>query len=144
MKRFSLVCLGFGMSVLAGFAQNTKPTTVLGHRTKARSMPSITAATPRHALTMPDPKPRAKTSSVGDQLNKLERDTAKSAGPRNRDQSNKTAHAGTAKSNDTPAARKAMNFSYQVPPGLSKGNQGSQPSSHYKSALRRRVSHSAR
>jgi len=137
MKQFSLICLGLGISVLAGFAQNAKP--AIGHRTKARPMPSINATGPRHALTAPDPKPRTKTG-IDDQLNKLERDTAKSAGTKNKDPSNKTAHAGVPKSNDTPAARKALNFSYQAPPGVSKGNQGSQASSRDTSGLRRRVS----
>src|SRR5947208_3596648 len=126
MKQFSLICLGLGISVLAGFAQNPKPAT--GHRTKARPMPSIKATGPRHALIAPDPKPGTKTG-VDDQLNKLERDTAKSAGTKSKDQSNKTAHAGAPKSNDTRAARKALNFSHQTPPGVSKANQGSQPSS---------------
>ncbi len=141
MKRFSLICLGLGISVLAGFAQNPKPATA--HRAKARPMPSITAAAPRHALTAPDPKPGTKTG-VDDQLNKLERDTAKSAGAKSKDQSNKTAHAGAPRSNDTAAGRKAMNFSYQAPPGVSKANQGSQPSSRNTSGLRRRVSPGAR
>src|SRR5207244_2979011 len=134
-------CLRLGTSVLAGFAQNAKP--AIGHPTNARPMPSIHATGPRHALTAPDPKPRTKTG-IDDQLNKLERDTAKSAGTKNKDQSNKTAHAGVPKSNDTPAARKAMNFSYQAPPGVSKANQGSQPSSRNTSGLRRRVSPGAR
>ena len=142
MKRFSLICLGLGISVLAGFAQNPKPAT--GHRAKARPMPSIKAATPRHALTAPDRKPRAKSGSVDDQLNKLERDTAKSAGAKSKDQSNKTAHAGAPRSNDTTAGRKAMNFGYKAPPGVSKANQGSQPSSHNTSGLHRRVSPGAR
>src|SRR6266568_5049766 len=133
IKQFSLICLGLGISVLAGFAQNAKP--AIGHRTKARPMPSINATGPRHALTAPDPKPRTKTG-IDDQLNKLERDTAKSAGTKNKE----TAHAGVPKSNDTPAARKALNFSYQAPPGVSKGNQGSQASSRNTSGLRRRVS----
>jgi len=141
MKRFSLICLGLGISVLAGFTQNTKPT--IGHRSKARPMSSIKAAAPRHALIASDPKPRTKTG-VDDQLNKLERDAAKSAGTKNKDQSNKTAHAGVPKSNDTPAARKALNFSYQAPPGVSKRNQGSQASSRDTSGLRRRVSPGAR
>ena len=141
MKRFSLICLGLGISVLAGFAQNPKPAT--GHRTKARPMPSIKATGPRHALIAPDPKPGTKTG-VDDQLNKLERDTAKSAGTKSKDQSNKTAHAGAPKSNDTRAARKALNFSHQTPPGVSKANQGSQPSSRNTSGLRRRVSPGAR
>jgi len=42
MKRFSLICLGLGMSVLLGFAQSTKSATVLRHRTKTRPVPSIT------------------------------------------------------------------------------------------------------
>ena len=142
MKRFSLICLGLGISVLAGFAQNPKPAT--GHRAKARPMPSIKAPAPRHALTALDPKPRAKSGSVDDQLNKLERDTAKSAGAKSKDRSNKTAHAGAPRSNDTTAGRKAMNFSYQAPPGVSKANQGSQPSSRNTSGLRRRVSPGAR
>src|SRR5947199_6155385 len=142
MKRFSLICVGLGISVLVGFAQNPKLAT--GHRVKARPMPSITAAAPRHALTAPDRKPRAKSGSVDDQLNKLERDTAKSAGAKSKDQSNKTAHAGAPKSNDTRAARKALNFSHQTPPGVSKANQGSQPSSRNTSGLRRRVSPGAR
>ena len=141
MKRFSLICLGLGISVLAGFAQNPKPATA--HRAKARPMPSITAAAPRHALTAPDPKPGTKTG-VDDQLNKLERDTAKSAGAKSKDQSNKTAHAGAPRSNDTAAGRKAMNFSYQSPPNVSKGGRGSQPQSGDKSAVRRRVSPGAR
>ena len=140
MKQFSLICLGLGISVLAGFAQNAKP--AIGHRTKATPMPSINATGPRHALTAPDPKPRTKTG-IDDQLNKLERDTAKSAGTKNKDQSNKTAHAGVPKSNDTPA-RKALNFSYKAPPGVSKANQASQPSSHKTSGLHRRVSPGAR
>src|SRR5438874_9975983 len=77
MTRFSLVCLGLGISVLAGFAQNPKP--AIGHRSKARAS-SIKAAAPRHAVITPDPKPRAKSGNVDDQLKKLERDTAKSAG----------------------------------------------------------------
>ncbi len=141
MKRFSLICLGLGISILAGFAQNPKPAT--GHRAKARPMPSIKAATPRHALTAPDPKPRTKTG-IDDQLNKLERDTAKSAGANSKERSDKTAHAGAPRSNDTAAGRKAMNFSYQAPPGVSKANQGSQPSSRNTSGLRRRVSPGAR
>jgi len=141
MKQFSLICLGLGISVLAGFAQNARP--AIGHRTKARPMPSINATGPRHALTAPDPKPRTKTG-IDDQLNKLERDTAKSAGTKSKDQSNKTAHAGAPKSNDTRAARKALNFSHQTPPGVSKANQGSQPSSRNTSGLRRRVSPGAR
>ena len=141
MKQFSLICLGLGISVLAGFAQNAKP--AIGHRTKARPMPSINATGPRHALTAPDPKPRTKTG-IDDQLNKLERDTAKSAGTKNKDQSNKTAHAGAPRSNDTTAGRKAMNFGYKAPPGVSKANQGSQPSSHNTSGLHRRVSPGAR
>src|SRR2546422_3942125 len=141
MKRFSVICLGLGIAVLAGFAQNPRPAT--GHRTKARPMPSIKATGPRHALIAPDPKPGTKTG-VDDQLNKLERDTAKSAGTKGKDQSNKTAHAGAPKSNDTRAARKALNFSHQTPPGVSKANQGSQPSSRNTSGLRRRVSPSAR
>jgi len=142
MKRFFLICIGLGISLLAGFAQNPKPAT--GHRTKARPMPSITASAPRHALTAPDPKPRANSSSMDDQLKKLERDTAKSAGARSKDQSNKTAHTGVPRSNDTAAGRKAMNFNYQAPPGVSKANQGSQPSSRNTSGLRRRVSPGAR
>src|SRR5437773_399152 len=141
MKRFSVICLGLGIAVLAGFAQNPRPAT--GHRTKARPMPSIKATGPRHALIAPDPKPGTKTG-VDDQLNKLERDTAKSAGTKSKDQSNKTAHAGAPKSNDTRAARKALNFSHQTPPGVSKANQGSQPSSRNTSGLRRRVSPGAR
>jgi hypothetical protein len=144
MKRFSLICLGLGMSVLLGFAQSTKPATVLRHRTKAKPVPSITGAAPRHAITAPDPKPRAKSSSVDDQLKKLERDTAKSAGARSKDQSNKTAHTGVPRSNDTVAGRKAMNFNYLAPPGVSKANQGSQPSSRNTSGLHRRVSPGAR
>src|SRR5438132_14285400 len=108
MKRFSVICLGLGIAVLAGFAQNPKP--AAGHRTKARPMPSITASAPRHALTAPDPKPRAKSSSVDDQLKKLERDTAKSAGARSKEQSNKTAHAGVPRSNDRATGRQAMNL----------------------------------
>src|SRR5207245_11718399 len=100
VTRVALICLGLGISVLAGFAQYPTPAT--GHRAKARPMPSIKAATPRHALTAPDPKPRTSTG-IDDQLNKLERDTAKSAGTKNKDKSNKTAHAGVQKSNDTPA-----------------------------------------
>jgi len=142
MKRFSLICLGLGISVLAGFAQNTKPAT--GHRAKARPMSSIKAAAPRHALTALDPKRRAKSGSMDDQLKKLERDTAKSAGANSKERSDKTAHAGAPRSNDTAAGRKAMNFSYQAPPGVSKANQGSQPSSRNTSGLRRRVSPAAR
>src|SRR5207249_3138703 len=52
MKRFSVICLGLGIAVLAGFAQNPRPAT--GHRTKARPMPSIKATGPRHALIAPD------------------------------------------------------------------------------------------
>ena len=137
MKRFSLICLALGMSVLAGFAQNAKPT--IGHRSKARPMSSIKTAAPRHVVIAPDPKPRTK-NGVDDQLNKLERDTA----AKSKDQSNKTAHAGAPRSNDTAAGRKAMNFSYQAPPGVSKANQGSQPSSRNTSGLRRRVSPGAR
>ena len=137
MTRFSLVCLGLGISVLAGFAQNPKP--AIGHRSKARAS-SIKAAAPRHAVITPDPKPRAKSGSVDDQLKKLERDTAKSAGAKSKDQSNKTAHAGARRSNDTAAGRKAMNFSYHAPPGVSKAKQGSQPSSRDTSGLHRRVS----
>src|SRR5437899_11293253 len=136
MKRFSVISLGLGIPVLAGFAQNPRPAS--GHRTKARPMPSIKATGPRHALIAPDPKPGTKTG-VDDQLNKLERDTAKSAGTKSKDQSNKTAHAGARRSNDTAAGRKAMNFSYQASPGVSKANQGSQPSSHNTSGLHRRV-----
>src|SRR5437870_4524387 len=141
MKRFSLICLGLGISILAGFAQNPKPAT--GHRAKARPMPSIKAPAPRHALTALDPKPRAKSGSVNDQLNKLERDTAKSAGAKSKG-SNKTAHAAAPRSNDTTAGRKAMNFGYKAPPGVSKANQASQPSSHNTSGLHRRVSPGAR
>src|SRR2546427_7539277 len=142
MKRFSVICLGLGIAVLAGFAQNPKPAT--GHRAKARPMPSIKAPAPRHALTALDPKPRAKSGSVDDQLNKLERDTAKSAGAKSKDRSNKTAHAGAPRSNDTTAGRKAMNFRYKAPPGVSKANQASQPSSHNTSGLHRPVSPPAR
>src|SRR5207249_5575618 len=73
MKRFSVICLGLGIAVLAGFAQNPRPAT--GHRTKARPMPSIKATGPRHALIAPDPKPCTKTG-VDDQINKLELVTA--------------------------------------------------------------------
>jgi hypothetical protein len=142
MKRFFAICLGLGISVLAGFAQNTKP--AIGQRSKARRpMPSIKAAGPRHALIVPDPKQRTKTA-IDDQLNKLERDTAKSAGMKSKDQSNKTAHAGAPKSNDTSATRKTLNFSYQAPTGVSTPNQGSQPSSRNTSGLRRRVTPGAR
>jgi len=144
MKRFSLICLGVGMSVLLGFAQSTKPATVLRHRTKAKPVPSITGAAPRHAITAPDPKLRVKTGGVDAQLNSLERDTAKSAGAQSKNQSNKTAHAEAPKSNDTAAGRKPMNFRYQAPPGVSKANQGSQPSSRNTSGLHRRVSPGAR
>ena len=144
MKQFSLICLGLGMSVLLGFAQSTKSATVLRHRTKTRPVPSITGAAPRHAITAPDPKLRVKTGSVDAQLNSLERDTAKSAGAKSKNQSNKTAHAEAPKSNDTTAGRKAMNFPYQAPTGVSKANQGSQPSSRNTSGLRRRVSPGAR
>ena len=143
MKRFSLICLGLGMSVLLGFAQSTKPATVLHHRTKAKPVPSITGAAPRHAITATTPQPRVKTGSVDAQLNSLERDTAKSAGAQSKNQSNKTAHAEAPKSNDTTAGRKAMNFRYQAPSGVSKGNQASQPSSGNKS-IQRRVSPGAR
>src|SRR5437667_10562128 len=141
MRQFSLICVGLGTSGLAGSAQNATP--AIGHRTNARPMPSINATGPRHALTAPDPKPRTKTG-IDDQLYKLERDTAKSAGTKSKDQSNKTAHAGAPKSNDTRAARKALNFSHQTPPGVSKANQGSQPSSRNTAGLRRRVSPGAR
>jgi hypothetical protein len=141
MKRFFVICLGLGISVLAGFAQNTKP--AIGQRSKARPMPSIKAAGPRHALIVPDPKLRTKTAIDG-QLNKLERDTAKSAGMKSKDQSNKTAHAGAPKSNDTSATRKTLNFSYQAPTGVSTANQGSQPSSRNTSGLHRRVTPGAR
>lgn len=136
MKRFFVIGLGLGISVLAGFAQNTKP--AIGQRSKARPMPSIKAAGPRHALIVPDPKLRTKTA-IDDQLNKLERDTAKSAGMKSKGQSNKTAHAGAPKSNDTSATRKTLNFRYQAPTGGSTANQGSQPSSRNTSGLRRRV-----
>src|SRR5207244_6470280 len=71
MKRFSVIYLGLGIAVLAGFAQNPRPAT--GHRTKARPMPSIKATGHRHARIAPDRKPRTKTG-VDDQLNQLERD----------------------------------------------------------------------
>jgi hypothetical protein len=141
MKRFFAICLGLGISVLAGFAQNTKP--AIGQRSKARPMPSIKAAGPRHALIVPAPKLRTKTA-IDDQLNKLERDTATSAGMKSKDQSNKTAHAGAPKSNATSATRKTLNFSYQAPTGVSTANQGSQPSSRNTSGLRRRVTPGAR
>ena len=144
MKQFSLICLGLGMSVLLGFAQSTKPATVLRHRTKARPVPSITGAAPRHAITAPDPKLRVKTGSVDAQLNSLERDTVKSAGAQSKNQSNKTAHAEAPKSNDTAAGRKPMNFRYQAPTGVSKGNQASQLSSGNKSRPQRRFSSGAR
>src|SRR5438094_9353491 len=112
MKRFSVICLGLGVAVLAGFAQNPRPAT--GHRTKARPLPSTKATGPRHALIAPDPKPRTKTGA-DDQLNKLERDTAKSAGTKSKDQSNKTAHAGAPNTNHTRAPRQASNSRHEPP-----------------------------
>src|SRR5205814_8626410 len=119
MKRFSVICLGLGVAVLAGFAQNPRPAT--GHRTKARPMPSIKGTGPRHALIAPDPKPGTKTG-VEDPLSKLERDTAKSAGTESKDQSNKATHAGAQESSGTRAARKALNFSHEARDGVSKGD----------------------
>src|SRR5947208_14252384 len=98
MKRFSVICLGLGVAVLAGLAQNPRPAT--RHRTKARPMPPIKATGPRHALIAPDPKPGTKTG-VDDHLNKLERHTAKSAGTKSKAQPNKTAHARAPTANHT-------------------------------------------
>jgi hypothetical protein len=141
MKRFCSVGLGLLMSVLASSAQSTKPATVHSHRAKA----SATASVHHHAITAPpSSKPPAGVRSVDDQLNKLERDSARSLGAKSKSPGSKTGHFDASKSNDGTARRQPMNFRYQAPAGASTGSQTGQSSARNRSGLRRRVNPGAR
>lgn len=141
MRKLSFICLGFVMSVLASSAQSTKPATVHRHRARA----SATASVHHHTITAPPgSKPPAGVRSVDDQLNRLERDSARSLAANSKSPTGKAGHFDASKSNDGTARRQPMNFRYQAPPDASRGSQTGQSSARNRSGSRQRVNPGAR
>ena len=138
MKLTLGIWLIVGIANATGFAQATQPR-INAHKAHTKHPISTAAPLPSPAQHSPAVSGR-KSGSMNDQLNKLERDTAKTLAAKSPSQSKKPAVAGPVpKANDTRAPHKSANFGYQQPVGGVKVNQPPQGPITRKSGLRRRV-----
>jgi hypothetical protein len=139
MKSTLGIWVSVGMLTAAGFAQQTQPR-LHAHKAHAKPAVSTVAPVPGHAPAPHSPLANnAKSGKVNDQLNRLERDTAKTVAAKSASQNKPAVAALAPKSNDAAAPHKAANFRYQEPSGGVKSNQPQQSSTGRKSGLRRRV-----
>jgi hypothetical protein len=138
MKSTLRIWLILGILTAVSLAQQPQPR-LHPHKAHPKTAISTTAPIQSHAAQH-SPAGNAKPGSVDDQLNKLERDTAKTVAAKPASQNKKAAVAAPLpKANDNATPHKAANFRYQEPTGGVKTNQPQQAQTGRKSGLRRRI-----